>query len=123
MVSVNSTNIAVAADNAIPWQNGNFTSCDRATSNGTTITLGKTGLYSIDFDGSITTAADSTTELTLFINGISSNISSIISTTAATPTSAGFNTVIKVCNVPTTLSVVTDTAITVDKAQLKAVYL
>lgn len=123
MVSVNSTNVTVAENNAIPWQNGNFTSCDNATSNGTTITLGRTGLYSINFNGSITTVAAGTTELTLFINGVASNIGSIVGTAANTPTASGFNTLIRVCKVPTSLSVVSDTAITVDKAQLKAVHL
>jgi len=125
MVSVNSTNVAVLANNPIPWQNGNFTHCDKATSNGTTLTLGKTGLYSIDFDSSVeTAAADPSIALTLFVNGVATQIGAEVATTAATtPVAASFNTVIRVCCVPTNISVVSDSEITTVKAQLKAIHL
>jgi hypothetical protein len=125
MVSVNSTNVSVAANNPIAWQNGIFTACDKASSNGTALTLGRCGLYTIDFDSSVeTAAADPSIALTLYVNGIPSNIGAVISTTAAsTPVAGAFNTVLRVNTVPTTISVVSDSVITVDKAQFKAVHL
>jgi hypothetical protein len=125
MVSVNSTNVAVALNNPIPWQNGSFTACDRASSNATALTLGRCGLYSIDFDSSIeTAAADPSILLTLYVNGVATNIGSEVATTAATsPVASSFNTVLRVTSVPTTISVVSDSDITAVKAQLKAVHL
>lgn len=125
MVSANSTSVSVLAGSAIPWQNGNFTACDRSNSNSTTITLGRCGLYSIDFDGSVSTAAaDSSISLTLFVNGVATTIGTLVATTAAdSPVAASFNTVLRVSSVPTTISVVSDSEITVNKAQIKAVRL
>lgn len=125
MVSANSTSVSVLAGSAISWQNGVFTACDRASSNSTTITLGRCGLYSIDFDSSVSTAAaDSSISLTLFVNGVATNIGTLVATTAAdSPVAASFNTVLRVNSIPTTISVVSDSEITVNKAQIKAVRL
>lgn len=125
MVSVSTNNKEVLANNFILWDNGTFTPCDEASANTNIITLGRCGLYSIDFDASIqTAAADTSIALSLAVNGITSNIGDIVSTAAVdTPVHSGFNTVLRVSSAPVNIGVITDSDITVNKAQLKAVHL
>lgn len=117
MLEVYSTNIDVAADTAIPFQNVSLKKGETAELSGTsTIKLNKCGVYMVAVDAS----AEASTTIQLYKNGVAQPQAQ---STGITPS---FVTLVQVsenncgcpCSSPVTLQVVNTTAVTFTDANV-----
>ena len=117
MLEVYSTNVEVAADSAIPFQNVALKKGCTAELSGTgTIQLNKCGVYMVSFDGT----ASAETNVELYKDGVTQMQAQ------ATGEAVSFETLVQVdknncgccCSSPVTLQVISDSAVTFTNANI-----